>query len=240
MKRTITILLLACLLASLLVPVSAADTPLVVDESSYISPESLSALNEKADEYSAELGVDLAALVTMTRLPDEPLPDFMVDYHEKSGFAPDSVLLVIDPGNMLYGIYIFGEMEVLLGSEGQSELTALFEEHIAVEGTTYASVIDQCLDDARTHILDAREASNEAAAELEAALREELAMTGDAAEAEPAEEGSAEPEAAEPAPVPYEQAHNDRALTISVAALFVLLAAGAVVLILRNKARNSK
>lgn len=239
MKRTITILLLACLLASLLVPVSAADTPLVVDESGYISPESLETLNKKADEYSAELGVDLAALVTMTHLPNEPMPDFMTSYHEKSGLASDSVLLVIDPINTIYGIYIFGEMEVILGAKGQEALTTLFEEHIAVEGATYASVISDCLDDARTHILDGRVASEAAAAELEAALREQLGKTDDApaAEAEPAEEEASEPE--EPA-VPHEQAHNDLALSISVAALFVLLAALAVVLILRKKAKSGK
>lgn len=243
MKRMISILLLACLLASLLVPVSAADTPLVVDESGYISPESLEALNAKAEEYSEECAVDLAALVTVTRLPDEPLPDFMKSYHESSGLSSDAVLLVIDPVNLLYGIYIFGEMEVLLGSEGQAELTELFEEHLAVEDTTYAAVIDASLEDMRQNVLKVREASNQAAAELEAVLREQLAQTDGQADSLPQVTASdpvtaPEPEAADAAPQP--EARSDRALTICVAVFFVLLAAGIVLAIVRKRAKPTK
>lgn len=177
MKKIITFILAAAILFLLCLPCGAIDVSRVVDEGGLISPESLSRLNATADEYSTELDVDLAAVLTSGRDPAQGIADYLTGYYSEhdlglGDLGESAVLLAIDPDNTVYGIYIFGEMEALLGSEGQSALCSFFEEDISVEGATYADVIGGFLDHAKERILARRAETEDAAKEIEEQLRE--------------------------------------------------------------------
>ena len=153
MKKMISLLAAVLLLASFVLPVSAAN-PRLVDEAGLLSGTECAAFEKQLDELSAQYGLDVVIVTTDSTGSRTPM-EYADDYFDYNDYAPDGVLLLVsmEEGDWWisttgYGITAFTDA----GIEyiGKKVVPYLSDGEYAKAFTAFTDLCDQFLSQAKT------------------------------------------------------------------------------------------